>query len=116
MRAVPEEPTVTLSTSMAFFIGAGFVEWLSDRLNLPPVSLRISVRLWGRTSYWCIYDRTMSIRSMTALSVVVSLGWGSLRIHTPHKHWLFVACEHIPRSSGDKVPCGTDRRSAGTQG
>jgi hypothetical protein len=34
---------------MAFFIGAGFVEWLSDRLNLPPASLRVSVRLWGCT-------------------------------------------------------------------
>jgi len=35
---------VTLSTSMAFFIGAGFAEWLSERLNVPTPALRVSVR------------------------------------------------------------------------
>jgi len=35
---------VTLSTSMAFFIGAGFAEWLSERLNVPMPALRVSVR------------------------------------------------------------------------
>ena len=42
---MPEEPLVTLSTSMAFFIGAGFAEWLSEHLNVPLSSLRVSVRL-----------------------------------------------------------------------
>ena len=35
---------MTLSTSMAYFIGIGFAEWLAGRLRLPLTSLRVSVR------------------------------------------------------------------------